>query len=286
MIGHARHAAMNEPFVGLLASRTPLISVHRGSGRGSIAENTVKAVLAATAEGADIVEIDIISSTDGDHFLFHDGYERMHFGLDRNIRTLSTAEIRELSYRWCISEPGAYPVERLRTVLEACPSTFFNVDRSWWWWPGLLDELAEFGSPPHLLLKSPVADEPLAALAGHPVKFPYIPIVKTPDDVERVWAHEDFNTVGVELVAAEPDHPFCDPDYVAGLRERGMAVLLNAMNLGNRIPLYAGFDDETSLFDHPDKGWGELVARGADVIQTDWPGVLLRYLDARSQQIA
>lgn len=278
MIGHARHAAMNEPFATLLQAR-PLISVHRGSGGGSVVENTVRAIRAAEIEGADIVEIDVIASTDGDFFLFHDGYEPMHFAEPRNITTLSTAEIEGLGYAWANSLPGGYPVERLRTVLDECPTTFFNVDRSWHWWPTLLDELAEFGNPPHLLMKSPVSDAPLAALAEHSVKFPYIPIVKTVEEVERVWADKEINTVGVELVAASPQHVFCDAAYVSSLRDRGMCVLLNALNLSNRVPLYGGFDDEASLFIDPDRGWGELVDRGVDVIQTDWPGVLRRYLD-------
>lgn len=283
MIGHAHHAAINREFATLL-QRQPLISVHRGSGRGSIAENTVKAIRAAEVEGGDIVEIDVIASTDGDFYLFHDGYEPMAFGVEAAITSLSTAEIEALNYSWCIKEPGGYPVERLRTVLTECPDTFFNVDRSWQWWPRLLDELAEFGSPPHLLLKSPMGDDALAALAAHPVKFPYIPIVTTPEEVERAWNDTDINTVGVELIAEDRDHPFCDARYVESLRTRGMAILLNAMNLGNRIPLYAEMDDETSLFVDPDRGWGALLDRGADIIQTDWPGVLKRYLDQRNDR--
>lgn len=279
MIGHPQYAAVNQPFADLLATRRPLIAVHRGSGRGSIAENTLKGIRAAIAEGAAIVEIDIVRSTDGDHFLFHDGYEPMHLGIEANIRTLSTAEIEQLGYRWCISDAALYPVERLRTVLDACPDVFFNVDRSWWWWPGLLDELAEHGVPSHLLLKSPVQDDALEALSTHPTKFPYIPIVKTVEEVERVWADEAINMVGVELVASDPDHPFCDADYVASIRERGLVALMNGLNLANRIPLYAGFDDEVSLLVDPDRGWGEMIARGADIIQTDWPGLLDRYLE-------
>ncbi len=285
MIGHPQYAALNQPFADLLATRRPLIAVHRGSGRGSIAENTLKGIHAALAEGADIVEIDVIASTDGDHFLFHDGYEPMHFGVAENIRTLSTAEIERLGYRWCFNDASQYPVERLRTVLDACPEVFFNVDRSWWWWPGLLDELAAHGVPAHLLLKSPVQDAPLAALSSHPTKFPYIPIVRTVEEVERVWADQAINMVGVELVASEPDHAFLDAGYVQSLRERGLAALMNGLNLSNRVPLYAGFDDEVSLLEHPDHGWGQMIARGADIIQTDWPGVLARYLERGSGQL-
>lgn len=282
MIGHPHHCEINVPFTELLAQRRPAVAVHRGSGRATIAENTALSIQAALVEGADIVEIDIVESTDGDHYLFHDGYEPMSLGTDKNITTMSTAEIEELNYLWCSEGPGTYGVERLETVLKQFPTTFFNVDRSWKWWPGLLDKLATLGDPSHLLVKSHV-DKYCAVLAEHPVKFPYIPIVKEPSDVAAVVADPRLNTVGVELLARDTSHPFTDADYIHTLHSQGLVVLANALNLPNRIPLYAGFDDETSLFVDPERGWGEMLTRGVDIIHTDWPGPLREYLAKRGE---
>ncbi|MFC7645903.1 hypothetical protein ACFQX6_38835 [Streptosporangium lutulentum] len=44
-----------------------------------------------------------------------------------------------------------------------------------------------------------------------------------------------------------------------------------------RSPLFAGRDDRTSVFGDPADGWGRLMAHGADIIQTDWPGLLCQY---------
>lgn len=277
-MGHPQYAHTNAPLVALL-DRGPAVAVHRGSGRGSIAENTNKAIVAALAEGADLVEIDIVGSSDGAFYLFHDGYEPMVFGIPERLTELSAAQIDALNYSWNVSVPGGYPVERLTDTLTAFPDTFFTVDRSWRWWDTLLDILAERGSVPHLVLKSPLLDEAVRTLAEHRAPFPYVPIVTRPADVEAVIADDRLNAVGFELIAAESDHPFCDPRYVAGLRKRGYCILLNALNLGNGVPLYAGFDDEVSLLDDPDKGWGELIRRGASIIQTDWPGPLHSYLE-------
>ena len=138
MFGQSTHAAINEPLNAAFARRTPLVAVHRGTGLGSIAENTGPAVAAALAQGAEMVEIDVVESTDGDFFLFHDGYEAMHFGIAENIRTLSTAQILELAYKWC-SHPGEpLRVAGVEEVLRAHPRTLFNVDRSWGSWPRLL----------------------------------------------------------------------------------------------------------------------------------------------------
>lgn len=279
MIGHQQYAQINEPITALLEGGRPAILVHRGSGRGTIVENTAKGIAAALVEGADIVEIDIVSSTDGDFFLFHDGYEPMAFGIQENLTTLPTAKLEALSYKWALTEPGSYPLERLDTVLTQFPDTFFNIDRSWRWWPQLLDYMTHRGSISHLTVKCDASDEAaLAALAGHTSKFPFLPIVTTPDQVERIIADEALNTIGFELLAANPDAPFADPNYLRDLRERGFAVMLNAINLANAIPLYCGYDDETSVLHDPDVGWGELRRRGANIIQTDWPSLLKTYL--------
>lgn len=276
MFGRPEYSTINAAFNDAFTKHSPLVSVHRGTGIASIAENTVGAIIAAVKQGADIVEIDIIESTDGDYFLFHDGYEPMSLGVNKNIRTMSTAEIEQLNYRWASNH--RYPVERFSTVLETFTDTLFNVDRSWWWWPGLLDFMADYNAAPYCLLKSPFQDDALAALENHAVKFPYIPIVKTTEQVDALLANPKINTVGFELIADSNDHPFAQADYIANLHDQGMAAYLNAIVLSDRKPLFAGYDDEVSIFDDPQHGWGELVNLGADVIQTDWPGLLSEFL--------
>ncbi|MBV1780234.1 glycerophosphodiester phosphodiesterase family protein [Paeniglutamicibacter sp. ABSL32-1] len=286
MFGQGTYAAINEPLNSAFARGGPLVAVHRGTGLGSIAENTGPAVAAALAQGADMVEIDVVESTDGDFFLFHDGYEAMHFGIAENIRTLSTAQILELAYKWC-SHPGEpLRVAGVEEVLRAHPRTLFNVDRSWGSWPRLLPFLDRLPEPGRLLFKSPVEAELLDTLAAHPVKYPYAPIVRSHSEVLQVLATEGINTVGMELIAPDPDHEFAEPGYIHWLHGRGLFALLNAINLSNRVPLFAGFDDETSVLGAPDEGWGRLMSLGADVIQTDWPSLLVPYRDRRREQSA
>ena len=251
MFGRTTFAAINAPLNSLLERGRPLVAVHRGTGQGSVPENTLKAMQAAVSQGADIVELDVISSTDGQYFCFHDGYEPMAFGIQDNLHTLSSVQIDELSYRWFSDEHLA--VERLATVLDALPQTFINIDRSWHAWPALLTFLDSW-DPSFLLLKSPANDEFLDHLTEHPVKYPYIPIVHDVDDVERALARQDVNVVGVELIARTPGDVFCDADYIAALHDRGVATFVNALVLADRVPLFAGWDDERSVFEDPDQG--------------------------------
>ncbi|WAH95633.1 glycerophosphodiester phosphodiesterase family protein [Arthrobacter sp. MMS18-M83] len=281
MFGQPRFVEQNAQLNAAFERARPLVAVHRGTGLGTIAENTQAAVEAALRQGAEMVEIDIVESTDGEFFLFHDGYEPMHFGIQENIRTLDAASIRALEYRWCSTasnEPCR--VTTLGEVLGQNPCALFNVDRSWWYWERLLPYLDRYDVLGRAVLKSPVDREPLELLAAHPVKYPFAPMVRSHEDVLRVLEYTEINTVGMELLAEGPDHDFASPDYVEWLHSRGLFVLLNAINLSNGVPLFCGWDDEMSVLGDPDSGWGRLVGLGADIIQTDWPGLLVPYRNA------
>lgn len=279
MFGPARFAQQNAPLNAAFQRIRPLIAVHRGTGLGTIAENTQRAVEVALRQGAEMVEIDVVESTDGEFFLFHDGYEPMHFGIQENIRTLDAASIGSLEYRWCSAAAAAEPyrVTSLAEVFRQNPQALFNVDRSWWYWERLLPYMDRFDVLGRAVLKSPVERTPLELLAAHPVKYAFAPMVRSHDEVLQVLEYTDINTVGMELLAETTDHEFASPDYVEWLHSRGLFALMNAINLSNRVPLFCGWDDETSVLGDPGSGWGRLAGLGADIIQTDWPGMLVPY---------
>ncbi|MFD5750410.1 glycerophosphodiester phosphodiesterase family protein [Streptomyces sp. NPDC127033] len=275
MFGQARYQDINSLVNTELAQRAPLVAVHRGTGLGDVPENTDRAVQAALAQGADMVEIDIVASADGEFFLFHDGCERQAFDRDLDLRALSAEEIRALRYRWTGHD---VPVTGLDTVLERFRGdVLFNVDRSWWYWDDLLPFLDRYDVAPQLVLKSPVDEIWLEKLRRHPVKYPFIPMVRSLADIEAVRGDPDINLIGAELLAGGHDDELSAPEVVARMHEAGLACLLNAINLTNGIPLFAGHDDNTSLFGDPADGWGRLMEHGADIIQTDWPGPLCQY---------
>ncbi|MGY5765483.1 glycerophosphodiester phosphodiesterase family protein [Brachybacterium sp. DNPG3] len=259
---------------------TPLVIAHRGTTLGSFPDNTVRAAVAALRSGTDIVEVDVIRSTDGEYYLFHDGYEDKHFAGAEDLRTLPSAAIDELSFRWQ-GERGTVRPTRLLDLLEALPDAWLNVDRSWFYWPELLDVLAEAGAARRVLLKSPPEPELLAALAAHPTPFLYYPIITTPEQFAEVRAIPGLNLIGAEVLAATPEDPYADPAAIAAIAAEFPLVQVNALNLENGARLYLGHDDETALLEGPEAGWGPLVRSGATAIQTDWPHLLREHLEGR-----
>ncbi|MFF2021958.1 glycerophosphodiester phosphodiesterase family protein [Streptomyces sp. NPDC058171] len=275
MFGQMQYRNVNTLFNAHLAQRTPLIAAHRGTGLGNVQENTADAVEAALRQGADMVEFDVVRSVDGVFFLLHDGYERHAFDLDVDLRTLRAEEIRALRYRWTRHDA---PVTELGDVFERFRGeVLFNVDRSWWYWDDLLPFADRYDMAGQLVFKSPVEEVWLEKLRRHPVKYPFLPMARSLADVDAVLGDPDVNLVGVELLAVGEGDALARPSVVRDLHGAGLACLLNALNLANGVPLFAGHDDHTSVFGDPDDGWGWLMEHGADIIQTDWPDLLARY---------
>jgi len=55
-------------------------------------------------------------------------------------------------------------------------------------------------------------------------------------------------------------------------------VWYNAIVFNYKTVHAAGHNDDISAAGKPDEGWGWLIDRGVDMIQTDWPGMLRQYM--------
>jgi len=310
--GKPRYAEINAQLNRRFAEAGTLVMAHRGTAAGSIAENTTGAVLAAVRSGADIVEIDVTGSSDGEYFVHHDGIEGQHLTTDINLTRMPAAAIEEMSYRW-LDRPGrTVRLERLAELLAPFRSAsrgavMFNIDRSWWWWPDVLDELAALDMTPQLLLKCHARNaDAIELLAAHPVKFPFMPICFTVEEAERYLDRDDLNLVGVEVIAPTPSSapgpvegaaatpapavpvpelvegsPFTRAATFAALHERGVFVLVNAEVLPIAVQCFPGLCDERAILEGSEAGWGPIFDLGADVIQTDWPWLLADYREYR-----
>ena len=73
-----------------------LVAAHRGTSGGNIPPNTIASFDIALKEGADILEMDLFKSIDGEIFVFHTGMEPAQ--LDRHIKveSMTSEEIRRL----------------------------------------------------------------------------------------------------------------------------------------------------------------------------------------------
>src|SRR5699024_217133 len=112
---------MTNKFVDELKRKKYLIMDHRGFWGGNIIQNTRGAAMLSFMAGADIVEVDVCRTIDGEYYLFHDGNEKVLLGEDKHFSKWTSEEINSISVINTTNEPSGYYVEKLEDFLEWLP---------------------------------------------------------------------------------------------------------------------------------------------------------------------
>ncbi|MBQ8849037.1 MAG: hypothetical protein IJ011_01735 [Clostridia bacterium] len=79
----------------ILNEENIVICAHQGSYSGNIPGNSITAFDIAIMQGADMIELDITKSSDGELFVFHPQMERRILKKDIDIRTMPAQEIKK-----------------------------------------------------------------------------------------------------------------------------------------------------------------------------------------------
>lgn len=288
MFGKEKYKEINANLNKKLAEKKFIIAQHRGGAGGNCVENTIPAFKTSLLLGADMFELDVSKSTDGKLYCYHDTTEELNLRLHRNIEEFSSTVIDEFQQYNSIWEPSGYHVQSLEGVLqEFTGDELYNVDRSW---NKLEETFALLNKYPHCvrqaLLKAPAKKEILDKYEKEPTKFMFMAIVKTLADIELVLSYENINVVGFELIAKTEEDDVWQDSLIEELHNKGYFVWFNSITLSGleKHILCAGYDDDRSLKEGFDKGWGVLVHKHTDIIQTDWPSLLSGYRDSLEGQ--
>lgn len=281
-LGQMRYAQINTPLSQKLAQKKCLIAAHRGSWGGNIAQNTVGAYKAALQMGADIVETDVNATTDGVLYSFHDGNEQRVFGVEKSIRQMDSKEVESYHPINTCNELTAARINRLTEVLDFLShGELLNIDRAWNIIPQLLEVLDRYPNAKYqVVIKAPLkAKAAYEYLNAHPVKYMFMPICYSFEDVEAALSYSDLNVVGCEIIAFDEQMELFSDESIQRIHDRNMFVWVNAVTLGDVgvRPLYAKLDDDVSVLEDPSLGWGKLFEKKIDVMQTDWPALLYQY---------
>lgn len=261
----------NQPF---------LIMVHRGFWGGNIIENTRQSAMLAKRAGADLIEVDVCRSKDGQYYLFHDGGEADLLGQDLHFHQWLAADLEAVSLRNSLGQPSGFHLEKLADFLAWLPADYYvNLDRSWVYWEDVtfFELLSASGKLDQLFLKSPVKKELLDVLSVSPFPFNYMPIIYCPEEMTFVESYAKIKTIGAEIIVDQlPEHPLVEETFIQDLKDKNYLIVANAEHLGERFRLFDQLNDTTALFED-EQAWGKMVALGVNVIQTDWPNFLKEY---------
>ena len=95
----------------------PFLVAHRGVNGANVPCNTLAAYKIAVNQGADVVEIDVTKSKDGEYFCFHPGTEPIFLKCGKFIPDMTAEEVKRTPILNMDEVPTHY---RIPTLKETC----------------------------------------------------------------------------------------------------------------------------------------------------------------------
>ncbi len=257
-----------------------LIAAHQGLGGGNIILNTIRGMHHAIKQGADVIETDIARTSDGQYVIFHEDLEERHLMTRKKISDMTAKELSELNL---VNSAFVTTDEKVVTTKEMFSAlkgdTLINLDKCWNYGKEILEHLDGFHMEDQFIIKGPVDKTYLQCLMDHKTKYMFMPIIRSMDELELMKRYESerLNTVGYEMIFESIDEAHIQPEVLKDLKAQGYVLWVNAITLGKGFCLSADLDDDISVLEDPDKGWGKLIDMGFDMLQTDWTPLLRAY---------
>lgn len=259
-----------------------LVAAHRGTAGGNIPCNTIAAFDIALRYGADILEMDLFKSVDDELFIFHTGQEPSQLDRHIQVETMTADEIRKLRLVNGDFNETFLGLNTFDEILEHYKGKcILNLDRC----IHILDHVVKRVENHHMqnqiLLKSDPSEKSLKMVEAYAPSYDYMPIFKEEDHASQRIAQMNINYIGAELVFKSEDSPIASDSYIEKMKKEGKILWANGLVYASKVLLAAGHNDDVSMTESPDKGWGWLVEKGFDIIQTDWTRDCAEYLRAK-----
>lgn len=262
--------------------REVLVAVHRGDWR-NYAENSLEGIDNAVKMGADIVEVDLRRTADGELVLMHDPkVDRTTTGKGR-VEDMTLDELRCLQLRNGVMGRTPYRIPTLRELLVAQKDrVLINLDKAFDYFDQVMALLEETGTTSQIIMKGDApAAEVVSRYGQHLDRVIYMPVVH----LDKPGALDVLRDHLATLHPAAVEFTFADSTGIAthGIAEicKGRTrVWINSL-WGS---LCGGHDDFASLR-QPADGFGYLTdSLDCTIIQTDQPRFLMDWLSDRGRK--
>ena len=266
-------------------SRSPLIAAHRGTAGGNIPCNTLPAYELALHDGADIIELDVARSADGVLLCFHPGKEHVMYADPTPISAMTGRQAQARLLRNQDLDETVYTAPLLDDAFEMLKNRcVVAVDKFWLAMPEISDCIRRHGMTEQVLCKIPGERRYYEACAQTAPDMPILPVLRGGDPFTGTAVERSIRQAGVEVLFAREDDALASCEYIDGIHRRGQLLWVNAIVYNRTDILSAGHTDDRAVAGDYDGGWGWLVDRGFDIIQTDFTAQLKQYLTARQSR--
>ena len=260
----------------------PFLAAHRGVCGANIPCNTMRAFEIAVLQGAEVVEIDVTKSKDGKFFVFHPRMEPVFLKSQKYITEMTAEEVHEL---FLYNQDGVvthYKVPTLAEVLAFLKGkVYINVDKFWTDVEGITKEIRKAGVEKQVIVKTFTEEESLAAVAKYAPDFMFMPMVTDKDEVSEKLLAQGVNVIGTEVLFNKESCEVISDAYIRRMHEKQLLIWANSIVYNELAVISAYHTDDISVGGDPDGGWGWLIDKQVDFIQTDWLLALKQYVATR-----
>ena len=269
----------------ILLQKKPLLAAHRGVCGANIPCNTLAAYAIALQQGADIIELDVSKSLDGELFAFHPGMEPVYLKCGKMISEMTAKEVREVPLLNQDEVPTHYRVPTLEEALAFLKDkAYINVDKFWTDVEGITACIRRAGVERQAIVKTYLEEDALREVEKFAPDLMFMPMVRHKDESTEMLLKRNINLIGNEVLFDRETDEVISDAYIAEMHRKGLLIWANAIVYNEKDVLSAGHTDDVSLTEDPDLGWGWLIRKKVDIIQTDWPLMLKQYIDSRKQR--
>lgn len=250
---------------------TPFLAAHRGVSGANIPCNTLLAYKIAIEQGAEIVEIDVAKSKDGEYFVFHPGMEFAYLKTGKTIAEMTAKEVLSTPILNCDEAKTHYRIPTLEETFGFLKDkVYINVDKFQTDVKGITEQIRRARVEKQVIVKSDPKEQKLKEVEKYAPDLMYMPFVKNSDGITARLSAMDINYVGIEALFDSEDDEVAGRRYIDAMHDKGLLVWGNSIVYDDNEVLSAGMTDDVSLEKGGDYGWGKLYKLGFDMIQTDW----------------
>lgn len=261
----------------------PFLAAHRGVCGANIPCNTLAAYKIATDLGADVVEIDVSKTKDGKFYVFHPWMEPV-FLKSKYICDMTAEELEKERLVNQDSVKTSYKVPTLSEVFALLKDkAYINVDKFWTDVEGITAEIRKAGVEKQVIVKTNVDEKSLEAVEKYAPDLMFVPLVRSKDEITEKILNRNINLIGVEVLFKSDSEDCISDEYIKAMHDKGLLVWTNSIIYDENDIINGYHSDDVSVVDSPDKGWGWLIDKNVDFIQTDWLLMLQNYIKSRKK---
>jgi glycerophosphoryl diester phosphodiesterase len=255
-----------------------IVVSHRGDWRNA-PENSLQAIQNCIDMGVDMVEIDIRETKDGQLVLMHDkSVDRTTTGQGL-VKEWTLDSLRTLNLIDGLGVKTQHKIPTLREALNAAKGKILvNLDKSYNIFDKCYKIIEETGTQNQVVIKGakPLSDVE-REFGDYLNKVHFMPILGLPNNNANAIV-EGYLSSGNPPIAFEFTVKHDSTKFIKefkNIRERGSSIWVNALWPHHN----AGHDDEKAVQDLTIYDW--FIDNNIDIIQTDRPEILLKYLRSK-----